>query len=61
MNDLNEVKKKAGVLKENIQSLLTTFRNETGYTPEVKIDTHLRPTNGGNKVSQVVSINLTVT
>lgn len=61
MNDLNEVKKKAAELKRSIETLLSQFRSTTGYTAEVKIDNKVTATNDGNKVAQIVSVNLSLT
>jgi hypothetical protein len=56
----NEVRKKAAELKSGIEKLLKQFRDETGYTPEVKVETRVKPTNDKTFVSQNVSITVTV-
>jgi hypothetical protein len=56
----NLVKQKAAELKSGIEKLLKQFRDETGYTPEIKVETRIQKTNDRNFISQVVGITVTV-
>jgi hypothetical protein len=56
----NMVKQKAAELKTGIEELLKKFRNETGYTPEIKVETKVKPTNDRTLVSQTVGVTVTV-
>lgn len=56
----NDVKQKAAVLKAGIEELLKKFRDETGYTPEIKVETKVQHTNDRTLVQQKVGVTVTV-
>ena len=56
----NDIKQKAAVLKSGIEELLKKFRDETGYTPEIKVETKVQHTNDRTIVSQKVNVSVTV-
>lgn len=56
----NDIKQKAAVLKAGIEDLLKKFREDTGYTPEIKVETKVQPTNDRTLVSQKVNVSVTV-
>lgn len=56
----NDVKQKAAVLKAGIEELLKKFRDETGYTPEIKVETKVQHTNDRTLVQQKVAVTVIV-
>lgn len=56
----NDVKQKAAVLKAGIEELLKTFRDQTGYTPEIKVETRAQATNERTLITQKVNVTVTV-
>jgi hypothetical protein len=58
--DVEQVKVQARQLKEIIEYELHKFREATGYTPRVDIETKVKYTNEKNFVRQTVTITLTI-
>ena len=58
--EMIQVKQKALELKQTIEAALKKFREETGYTPQIDIETRSKQTNSGNFISQSVTVTLTV-
>lgn len=56
----NDIKQKAAILKSGIEELLKKFRDETGYTPDIKVETKVQHTNDRTIVSQKVNVSVTV-
>lgn len=56
----NDVKQKRDKLKTDIEALLTNFRNETGYTPLISVETNTKKTNDREIVWQKVGVTITV-